>query len=228
MTFSIAGRCARTGAFGLSISTSNISVGSRCIFARADIGAVLTQNRTDPRLGPRGLDLLESGCSAQETMAALVASTPHIGWRQVAAIDAQGRTAAHNGHHIKSIHDDVHGKDCVAIGNIIKTKDVPAAMVRAFERDPAARLGERLMAALEAGLDAGGENGPVRSAALLVVHEESFPLVDLRVDGADGPIAALRALCLTVIARSAATKQSMGGDAALAYGLLRRPPGSSQ
>src|SRR4051812_24178476 len=194
MTFSIAGRCARTGAFGLSISTSNISVGSRCIFARAGVGAVLTQNRTDPRLGPRGLGLLESGCSAKETMDALVASTPHIGWRQVAAIDAKGRTAAHNGHHIKSIHDDVHGKDCVAIGNIIAAKAVPAAMVRAFERDPAAHLGERLMAALEAGLDAGGENGPVRSAALLVVHEQSFPLVDLRVDGAEQPIAGLRAL----------------------------------
>lgn len=194
MTFSIAGRCARTGAFGLSISTSNISVGSRCVFARPRVGAVLTQNRTDPRLGPRGLDLLESGCSAQETIDALVASTPHIAWRQLAAIDAQGRSAAHSGASIKSIRNEVSGKDCVSIGNIIANPDVPVAMARAFERDPAAHLGERLMTALEAGLAAGGETGEVRSAALLVVHEHSFPLVDLRVDEADQPIAALRKL----------------------------------
>lgn len=194
MTFSIAGRCARTGAFGLSISTSNISVGSRCVFARPGVGAVLTQNRTDPRLGPRGLDLLGSGCSAQETIDALVASTPHIAWRQIAAIDAQGRSAAHSGANIKSIRNEVSGRDCVSIGNIIANPDVPVAMARAFERDPAAHLGERLMAALEAGLAAGGETGEVRSAALLVVHQHSFPLVDLRVDEADQPIAALRKL----------------------------------
>lgn len=194
MTFSIAGRCARTGAFGLSISTSNISVGSRCIFARPGVGAVLTQHRTDPRLGPRGLDLLRSGCSAQETMNALVASTPHIGWRQLAAIDAKGRTAAYAGDRIASIRNEVHGTDCVAIGNIIANTEVPVAMAHRFERDPAAPLAERLMQALEAGLAAGGELKDVRSAALLVVHEQDFPLVDLRVDAADKPIAALRAL----------------------------------
>jgi uncharacterized Ntn-hydrolase superfamily protein len=194
MTFSIAGRCARTGAFGLSISTSNISVGSRCPFAKARVGAVLTQHRTDPRLGPRGLALLQSGCSAQEAINALVASTPDIGWRQLAAIDAQGRTASYAGDRIASIRNEVHGKNCVAIGNIIANTDVPVAMVRRFERDPAAPLAERLMQALEAGLEAGGELKAVRSSALLVVHEQDFPLVDLRVDAADAPIAALRAL----------------------------------
>jgi uncharacterized Ntn-hydrolase superfamily protein len=194
MTFSIAGRCARTGAFGLSISTSNISVGSRCPFAKPRVGAVLTQHRTDPRLGPRGLQLMQTGCSAQEAINALVASTPDIGWRQLAAIDAKGRTASYAGDRIASIRNEVHGSDCVAIGNIIANTDVPVAMARRFERDPAAPLAERLMQALEAGLDAGGELKAVRSSALLVVHEQDFPLVDLRVDAADAPIAALRAL----------------------------------
>jgi len=194
MTFSIAGRCARTGAFGLSISTSSIVVGSRCPFAKAGVGAVLTQHRTDPRLGPRGLELLRSGCSAQETINALVASSPDIGWRQLAAIDRQGRTAAYAGDRITSIHNEVHGKDCVAIGNIIANTEVPVAMARRFERDAGAPLPERLLQALEAGLAAGGEPKPVRSAALLVVQEQDFPLVDLRVDAADQPIAALRAL----------------------------------
>src|SRR5882757_4649868 len=83
MTFSIAGRCARTGMFGIAITTSSMAVGSRCAFARAGIGAVLTQHRTDPRLGPLGLDLLAAGKTAAETIAALVASTPHHGWRQL-------------------------------------------------------------------------------------------------------------------------------------------------
>jgi len=194
MTFSIAARCARTGAFGLSISTSNISVGSRCPFARAKVGAVLTQHRTDPRLGPRGLDLLASGCSAQEAINALVASTPHIGWRQLAVIDPAGRTASYGGGNISSIHNEVHGKDCIAIGNIIANSEVPVAMARAFEADPGLHIGERVLRALEAGIGAGGENGPVRSAALYVVHEQDFPLVDLRVDAHDQPIGALRLL----------------------------------
>jgi len=194
MTFSIAARCARTGAFGLSISTSNIAVGTRCPFAKAGVGAVLTQHRTDPRLGPRGVRLLESGCSAQETIAALAASTPHIGWRQLAAIDAKGRTASYAGGNIGSIHNEAHGKDCIAIGNIVANPGVPAAMARAFEANPELHIAERVMRALEAGIGAGGEVGPVRSAALYVVHEQDFPLVDLRVDAHDQPIAALRML----------------------------------
>jgi len=194
MTFSIAARCARTGAFGLSISTSNIAVGTRCPFAKAKVGAVLTQHRTDPRLGPRGVRLLESGCSAQETIAALVASTPHVGWRQLAAIDPQGRTASYAGGNIGSIHNEAHGKDCIAIGNIIANPEVPVAMARAFEANPELHIAERVMRALEAGIGAGGEVGPVRSAALYVVHEQDFPLVDLRVDAHDQPIAALRML----------------------------------
>jgi len=194
MTFSILGRCARTGEIGAAVSTSSIAVGSRVPFARAGIGAVLTQHRTDPRLGPRGLELMQSGCSSQETIDALVASTAHIGWRQLAAIDAAGRAAAFSGRLVKPHRGEVVGRDCVAIGNILASDGVVPAMTAAFEAVPHERLGERLLRALEAGLGAGGEHGPVRSAALLTVHRESFPLVDLRIDTADAPIAALRAL----------------------------------
>ncbi|MFN7332870.1 MAG: DUF1028 domain-containing protein, partial [bacterium] len=76
MTYSILGRCARTGQFGAAVTTSSIAVGSRVPHVAPGLGGVLTQHRTDPRLGPRGLELLRSGCSAEETMAALVASTP--------------------------------------------------------------------------------------------------------------------------------------------------------
>ena len=194
MTFSIAARCARTGMFGIGISTSNIAVGSRCAYAKAGVGAVLTQHRSDPRLGPRGIALLESGCNAEETVNAMVASTAHADWRQLAAIDSHSRTAAFSGRHIVSIKNEVHGQDCVAIGNIVANAGVPVAMARGFEADPGNHIAVRLLRALEAGLDAGGEIGPVRSAALLVVHDQSFPLVDLRIDAADEPIAALRSL----------------------------------
>jgi uncharacterized Ntn-hydrolase superfamily protein len=194
MTFSLIGRCARTGQIGCAVSTSNISVGSRVPFARARVGAVLTQNRTDPRLGPRGLDLLQSGCSAEEALAALVASTPHIGWRQLAVMDAAGRTAAYTGARVKPHLGMVHRRDCVAIGNILANDRVVPAVADGFAADPGAPLAARLIGGLAAGLDAGGEHGPVRSAAVTVVAAEIFPLVDLRVDAADAPIAALAAL----------------------------------
>ena len=94
MTFSIVGRCPTTGQFGAVTATSNIAVGARVVHCAAGTGGVLTQHRTDPRLGPRGLDLLRSGCTARETVDALVASTPHAQWRQIAVLDAAGRSAA--------------------------------------------------------------------------------------------------------------------------------------
>lgn len=194
MTFSLIGRCLRTGQLGAAVSTSNIAVGTRVPFVRAGVGAVLTQHRTDPRLGPRGLDLLASGCTAQEALDALIASTPHIDWRQLAAIDAAGRTAAYSGRRVKPHLGEVHGKDCVAIGNILANDRVVPAMIAAFQERADDHLAERLLLALEAALQAGGEHGPVRSAALHVAHEHMFPFVDLRVDAADQPIAALRAL----------------------------------
>jgi uncharacterized Ntn-hydrolase superfamily protein len=194
MTFSLAARCPRTGMIGLAITTSSIAVGSRCAYVRAHVGAVLTQHRTDPRLGPQGLDLLAQGKSAQEAIDALVASTPHHGWRQLAIVDAKGRTAHYSGGNIASIHGAAVGEGVVAAGNILKVEGVPAAMVRDFAKAPERPLPERLVGALAAGLAAGGEMYELSSAALLVAHEQSFPYVDLRVDDDKAPIAKLQAL----------------------------------
>lgn len=194
MTFSLAGRCARTGMLGGVITTSSPAVGSRCLFARHGAGVVLTQNRTDPRLGPRGIALLAEGCSPAATLAALVASTPDHGWRQLAVLDHTGASAHFSGSHIKSKHDGVSGRDCVAAGNILRDAGVPGAMAAAFEAAADLPLPERLLTALEAGDAAGGEGRALRSAALLVVHQHSFAYADLRIDAADHPIAALRAL----------------------------------
>ena len=194
MTFSLVGMCRRTGMFGAAVTTSSIGVGSRCPYARAGVGAVLTQHRTDPTLGPAGLDLLEAGRSAQETVDALVDGNPTIGWRQLAVIDSEGRTAFFHGERIISIHNAAQGTSSCAIGNIVRDDGVPRAMIEAFECAPDEHLAERLMRGLEAGEEAGGEFRQVKSAALLVVHEHSFPLVDLRVEFDRNPLAELRFL----------------------------------
>ena len=194
MTFSIAGRCARTGMLGAVVTTSSMAVGGRCAYARPRIGAVLTQHRTDPRLGPKMLEGLQSGAAPDAVLRALEAGDPTLRWRQLAAIAADGKAAFFNGSKITSIAKGRVGRDCVAIGNILRTTDVVDAMVESFEANEAETLAERLVRAIEAGLAAGGELRQVKSAGLLVVHRESFPYVDLRVDLSAQPLTELRFL----------------------------------
>jgi uncharacterized Ntn-hydrolase superfamily protein len=127
-------------------------------------------------------------------MDALVASTQHARWRQLAVLDSGGNSVAYSGARVRPEMSEAAAQDACAIGNILSSARVPPAMLRAFQADPTMTLAERLVQALEAGLAAGGENGPVRSAYLVVVERESFPLVDLRVDWHDAPIAELRSL----------------------------------
>jgi uncharacterized Ntn-hydrolase superfamily protein len=194
VTFSLIGRCTRSGMIGAVVTTSSIAVGSRCPFVRAGVGAALTQHRTDPRLGPLALDLLQNGFTAAQAMDAIIAATPHRAWRQLAIIDARGGTASFSGERVKPEKNEAHGRDCVALGNIVRSANVPAAMVCAFEADPAAPLASRLVASLQAGDEAGGEFKALVSAALLVADREAFPFVDLRVDQDGAPIAALARL----------------------------------
>jgi len=194
MTFSIVARCPRTGQVGAAVATSSIAVGARVAYCAAGVGAVLTQHRTDPRLGPRGLALLRSGCTAQETLAALTASTALAHWRQLAVLDAAGNTATFSGARTKPELGEAAAQNVCAIGNILADPLVPAAMLRGLQAVPHVPLPERLLHALDEGLAAGGEHQPVRSAHLLVVEADTFPLVDLRVDWHEQPIAELRAL----------------------------------
>jgi uncharacterized Ntn-hydrolase superfamily protein len=195
MTFSIAGRCARSGAFGVAIATSSIAVGARCPHARAGVGAVSSQNVTDPALGPLLLDFLRAGLTAREAIAKAVEGRDHIDYRQLTAVDRLGNTAVWSGRFILGNHGVSEAADCIAAGNLLKSTAVPKAMTDAFLAAPEAHLAERLLRSLEAGQESGGEQGPVHSAALLVVHEHAFPLVDLRCDWDDtAPIAMLRRL----------------------------------
>jgi len=180
--------------FGVAITTASVCVGARCPFVRGQVGAVLTQNRTDPRLGPRGLDLLAAGKNAQETIDELVRTGHVIGWRQLAVVDREGRTAHFSGGSIVSKHGGHEGKNCVSIGNLLVRDELPRRMVEGFEANPDAHIADRLIDSLYAGLDAGGEINPVRSAALLVAHEFDFPEINLRVDDHDDPVGELKRL----------------------------------
>ncbi len=195
MTFSIAARCASTGMFGVAISSSSPAVAARCAHARGGVGAVASQNITDPSLGPVGLDLMAAGKSAPEALDSLIASAPFIGYRQLALVDGEGRTAGFSGSETLGVYAIAEGANAIAAGNLLANTGVPAAMITAFA-DARGTFGSRLVAALAAGLAAGGEAGPVHSAGLYIVRAGvSWPVADLRVDWAeDGPIAQLAAL----------------------------------
>jgi uncharacterized Ntn-hydrolase superfamily protein len=194
MTFSIAGRCTRTGMLGCVVTTSSMAVGSRCTWAEPGVGAVLTQHRTDPRLGPKILARLKKGEAPQAIVDDIHKNEPGIGWRQLAVMAADGKAAHYNGAKILSVKNQIVGKDCVAVGNILRTPKVIDAMVETFEANADQQLAERLMRAIEAGEAAGGELKQLKSAGLLVVHKESFPYVDLRVDLDRQPLVELRYL----------------------------------
>ena len=192
MTFSVIARCAESGRFGVAVTSSSIAVASRCgRWARAGVGAVATQNITDPALGQLGLDLLAEGYGAEAVLRSMVAARPFAEFRQLAVVDDNGATASYSGAKSLGLYKEHHGKDCVACGNLLANDSIPKAMVGAFERNPGKHLGERLLAALEAGLAAGGETAPVRSAGLYVVDRFVWPVIDLRVDWQDDPIAEL-------------------------------------
>lgn len=192
MTFSIAARCPRTGEFGIAVSSSSPAVAARCAHARAGVGAVATQNITDPTLGPKGLDLMAGGMSAAEALAELRATAPYVEYRQLALVDRLGGTASASGARTLGTHRTVEAPGVVAAGNLLKTADVPARMVAEFLALDALPLGERLVRAMLAGVAAGGEEGPVHSAGLLVVRDVAWPVADLRVDWHDmDPIGAL-------------------------------------
>ena len=185
MTFSIVARCPETGMFGIAVSSSSPAVAARCAHARAGIGAVASQNITDPALGTRALDLMALGARASEAVAILRGTSPHIDYRQLTAVDASGQTAVHHGARVLGTHAHAEAHGAVAAGNILSSQMVPEAMIAAFEAT-GGHLGDRLVAAMRAAVATGGEEGPVHSAGMKIVDKVSWPIADLRVDWSEG------------------------------------------
>lgn len=181
MTFSIVARCAETGMFGVAISSSSPAVAARCAYAQASVGAVASQNVTDPTLGPRGLELMARGASAAETVAILKRTARHMEYRQVLTVDRDGLSAIHSGPKALGIWSEARSDNVACGGNLLANSDVPRAMVDAFLVSKG-HLGDRLIATMRAALKAGGEAGPVHSAGLKIVREVAWPVADLRCD----------------------------------------------
>ena len=149
MTFSIAARCAATGMLGVAVSSSSPAVAARCAHVRAGVGAAGSQNVTDPRLGPRLLDLLADGLAAPDAVARVVAEGgPEIAYRQLTCVDAAGRTGAYSGASTLGTHGTREETDCVAAGNLLATTGVLDAIAGSFATS-AGHLAGRLCAATQ-------------------------------------------------------------------------------
>lgn len=194
MTFSIVARSKDAEMFGVAISSSSPAVAARCSHARPGVGAVATQNVTNPALGPSALAALQRQASAREAVDTVFASEPYRDFRQLLAIGSVGPPAIRSGSRVLGEHGEAVGKDSAAAGNLLARSSVLQAMVQAFE-EVEAPFAQRLLAALQAGLGEGGEAGPLHSAGLLIVRSDiSWPIVDLRVDWIDkDPIGSLLA-----------------------------------
>lgn len=175
----------------MAVSSSSPAVAARCANARAKIGAVSSQNVTDPSLGPKTLDAMASGLSAKDAVAQVIATSDHTEFRQVLAVDQNGSTAIHSGDKTLGINAEAESTNAAAAGNLLDNEGVPQAMITAFH-DAEGHLGDRLIIAMQAALAAGGEAGSVHSAGLLIVDEQSWPLAEIRCDWSeDCPIDAI-------------------------------------
>jgi uncharacterized Ntn-hydrolase superfamily protein len=195
MTFTILGRCARTGQLGGAVTTSDIAVGARVLSARARLAVVATQHRTDPRLGPALLARLGAGDRPAAAVAAVAAATADRDWRQLGVLDDRGEAAAYSGPRLWPVGAELAGPDCLVLANMLVDDQVAPAMRAAFTGATDDALADRLLGALEAGERAGGErDGRLRSAALLIVGDDDFAYADLRVDDDPRPLERLRSL----------------------------------
>ncbi|WPM85299.1 DUF1028 domain-containing protein [Apirhabdus apintestini] len=194
MTFSIAARCQASGQLGVAVSSSSIAVGARCPWLLPGTGAASSQNVTLPSLGQQALAQLAQGASAEQALRRALADDDFSAWRQLIVINAAGETAAFSGEKTLGTHRTSQRENCVAAGNMLASPGAIDAMTEAFTCATGA-LADRLLAAMQAAMDAGGEAGPVHSAALKIVGNHAWPIVDLRIDWTDAcPIQALQTL----------------------------------
>jgi uncharacterized Ntn-hydrolase superfamily protein len=192
MTFSIVARCPRTGMLGVGTSSKWLAAGGGVPHCRAGAGAIASQSFANPYLGIDGLSLLDQGLTAARALERLVESDRGRDLRQVAIVDRKGHTAAYSGARCIPWAGQVEGGGYVCLGNILVGEEVVKAMARAFEVSVDEELPERLLLALAAGQEAGGDRRGRQSAGIYVVHTEEYPYCDLRVDDHPDPIDELR------------------------------------
>ncbi len=198
-TFSIVARDAKTGEMGVAVQSHWFSVGSIVSWGEAGVGVVATQSFVNPSFGPKGLELLKTGKSAQEVVDIMIAEDDGRDYRQLAITDSEGRSACFTGRLCIKDAGNITKDNYSVQANMMLNDKVWGAMSDAFENSEG-RLAERLVTALEAGQAAGGDIRGMQSACLLVVRAVPTGniwedrLVDLRVEDSDEPIKELARL----------------------------------
>lgn len=192
MTFSLAGRCPKTGQIGFAVATSSVCVGAR-VGAVTEGCVVFAQARTDPRLHDVGLTAWKKTGDASKTLEAMhkAATSPH--WRQLGVLAETGPGLHLTGSSCLSEAGGETGQNSLALGNFLGSPEVLPALVDTFEKT-SGLLAERLIAAMLAGEAAGSERDPLQSAAIVVLGADMLKDVDLRIDTSKDPLADLAVL----------------------------------
>ncbi len=198
-TFSIVAYDPDNDEWGVGVASKFLAVGSMVPWARAGVGAVATQAWGNPNYGPDGLDLLEQDKSPEETIKILTEADPRGEFRQLGIIDKEGNTASFTGDQCLDWAGSKEGKNYSVQGNILAGREVVDSMADTFENTKG-KLADRLISALEAGQEAGGDIRGKQAAALFVVKENAGinglddRYIDLRVDDHQSPIKELKRL----------------------------------
>lgn len=192
MTFSLVVRDELS--FGMVICSSSPAVASRCVHLRPGVGAVASQNVTNPHLGAVALDALAHGADAQAALGVALAAEQHPDYRQLTIVDKAGAVAVHSGAKALGIFHHSSGQNAGAAGNMLRDTGVIESLLSGFTDSTASTLEQRLLDGLTAAMAAGGEAGPVHSAGLQVVEDVPWPVTDLRVDWHDDPVSELQRL----------------------------------
>ncbi|MBU1699473.1 MAG: DUF1028 domain-containing protein [Candidatus Eisenbacteria bacterium] len=196
-TFSIAAYDAQTGEVGVAVQSRVFSVGPRVAWVKGGVGAIATQAQSNETFGPRGLLLMETGLSAEETLEWLLAQDPGRENRQVGIVDINGGVANWTGSGCADWAGDSSGTGFTCQGNILANAEVVAGMIKAFQETEGQELARRMIAALHAAQAAGGDKRGQQSAAILIgrTHpdfpEYAYRYIDIRVEDHTEPIAEL-------------------------------------
>jgi uncharacterized Ntn-hydrolase superfamily protein len=194
MTWSIIARDPESGAFGVAVTTKFFAVGAICPHAQSGVGALATQALVNPTFGPRGLRLLAEGQPAETVVATLIRGDAGRATRQLHVIDAAGGIAAHTGDDCVGWCGHIICDDFSVAGNMLTGPQVVDATASIYRQARGRAFADRLIAALEAGQEAGGDKRGRQSAALLIHTGEDYPWLDLRVDDHPDPLVELRRL----------------------------------
>ena len=212
MTYSIVARDPITGHLGVGVETHQPAVGAIVPWVKAGVGAVATQSFANIHFGPRSLALLESGLSAEQTLAAILAADTMAELRQVSVLAADGTSATHTGARCIPFAGHIQGEDFSAQANMMTRPGVPEAMAEAFAATEGP-LPLRILATLDAAQAAGGDIRGQQSAAILVRGPGPLDYTwDLRVDNSRAPLEDLRALVNMRLAAHVLPEEGMTGS----------------